>query len=172
MSKNNITVLVWLYKTKINKKGQAPICLRVSYSQQRKTIATGYSISPEKWDGNKAKVKGTTVEAQQINDYLQQAQSKLVSIYNEMLKEGDINLDRIMDRFFGRDVTPMTLLELIKYHNDDFYKRIGIDYTHSTFEKYDILRKKIELFIPQKYGGDPTYLNPLFPESPDPLIPV
>lgn len=40
----------------------------------------------------------------------------------------------------------------INWHNDDFHKRIGIDYTFSTFEKYDILRKKIELFLPHKYG--------------------
>lgn len=69
-----------------------------------------------------------------------------------MLKEGEINLDRLVDKFFGRDLVPMTLLELIQYHNDDFNKRIGIDYTFSTFEKYDILRKKMELFIPHQYG--------------------
>ncbi len=26
--------------------------------------------------------------------------------------------------------------------------------------------------VQPRYCGDPTYLNPLFPESPDPLIPV
>ncbi len=88
MSKNNISVFVWLYKTKINKKGQAPICIRVSYRTERKTIATGYSVAPEKWDANKCRVKGTT-DAPQINNYIQQSQSKLISIYNEMLKEGD-----------------------------------------------------------------------------------
>lgn len=69
-----------------------------------------------------------------------------------MMKEGDFNLDKLVDRFFGRDHTPMTLLELVNYHNEDFKKRIGIDYTFSTFEKYDILRKKLEAFIPLEYG--------------------
>lgn len=152
MSKNNISVLVILYKAKLNKKGLAPLCLRISYSQQRKNIATGYSIAPEKWDTAKSRVKGKSEEAQQINEYIQQSQSRLITIYNDMLKQGDINLDKLIEKFFGRDINPMTLLELIQYHNNDFHKRIGIDYTFSTFEKYDILRKKMELFIPHQFG--------------------
>jgi site-specific recombinase XerD len=152
MSRNNISVFVWLNQTKLNKKGLAPLVIRITFNRERKTISTGYSIDPSKWDIAKYRVKGTCETADQINDYIQQSQSKLISLYNEMLKEGDINLNKLVERFFGRDITPMTLLELIKYHNDDFYKRIGIDYTHSTFEKYDILRKKLELFIPLKYG--------------------
>ena len=152
MSKNNISIAFWLFKTRKNKRGESPLYLRISHQTIRKSVSTGYSVLPERWDAKGSKVKGSLEDAKAINSYIQQTQSKLISIYNEMLKEGDINLDRIMDRFFGRDITPMTLLELIKYHNDDFYKRIGIDYTHSTFEKYDILRKKLELFIPQKCG--------------------
>jgi integrase len=152
MSKNNITILAWLYKSRKNKHGQSPLYIRVSYNNQRKNISTGYNIDPLKWDAAKSRVKGKDDEAEAINSYLQQTQSKLVSLYNDMLKEGDINLDKLIDRFFGRDYSPMTLLELVKYHNEDFKKRIGIDYTFSTYEKYDILRKKIEAFIPTKYG--------------------
>ena len=90
------------------------------------------------------RVKGKDGEAEAINSYLQQTQSKLVSLNNDMMKEGDVNLDKLVDRFFGRGHKPMTLLELVKYHNDVFYKRISIDYTFSTYEKYDILRKKLE----------------------------
>jgi multidrug efflux pump subunit AcrB len=163
MSRNNIAILVWLYKNKLNKKGLAPLYIRVSFSQQRKNIATGYSIAPEQWDINKCKVKGSTHKARQINEYIQQTQSRLISLYNEMLKEGDINLDKLVDRFFGRDTNPMTLMELVKYHNEDFHKRIGIDYTFSTYEKYDILRKKLELFILSKYGKADIRLKDLNP---------
>jgi site-specific recombinase XerD len=152
MASNNIKILIWFYKTKLNRNLQAPIYLRVSFSGNRKEFSTGYSIEPNKWDAAKMKVKGKDGEAEAINSYLQQTQSKLVSLYNDMMKEGDVNLDKLVDRFFGRDHTPMTLLELVKYHNEDFKKRIGIDYTFSTYEKYDILRKKLEVFIPLKYG--------------------
>ncbi|GAB4093563.1 tyrosine-type recombinase/integrase [Flaviaesturariibacter terrae] len=45
----------------------------------------------------------------------------------------------------------MSLLQLVSIHNSDFERRIGIDYTESTFEKYDILRRKLEVFIPFRY---------------------
>ena len=113
MSKNNITILVWLYKSRLNKAGQAPLYVRVSYDNDRKNIATGYNVPPKKWDKSKMKVKGADEEAKIINEYIQQTQSKLVSIYNDMMKDGDVHLDKIIDRFFGRDYTPMTLLELL-----------------------------------------------------------
>jgi integrase len=152
MPSNNISILLWLFKAKINKQGLAPLYLRVSYSTQRKNISTGYYLQPNKWDAVKHRAKGNQPEAAEINNYIQQTQSRLVSIYNNMLKEGDINLDNLIERFFGRDVSPHTILELIQWHNNDIQKRIGIDYTASTFEKYDILRKRMEEFIPVKYN--------------------
>ena len=152
MSKNNISVFIWLNQTKINKKGVAPLYIRIAYSQERRTIATGHSIAPDKWDSAKYRVKGSSEKAQLINNYLQQSQNRLISIYNEMMKEGDISLDRLVQKFSGKDISPMTLLDLIKHHNEDFHKRIGIDYTFSTYEKYDFLRMKIERFIAHHYG--------------------
>ena len=163
MSSNNINILVWLYKAKTNKKGQSPLYIRVSYNSKRKNIASGFYVLPERWDSAKGRVKGSLPDAKEINEYIQQTQSRLISIYNEMLKEGDINLDKLVDRFFGRDTDPMTLMELVKYHNEDFHKRIGIDYTFSTYEKYDILRKKLELFIPNKYSKADIRLKDLNP---------
>lgn len=159
MSKNNISISFWLFKARKNKKGESPIYLRLSLASTRKSIATGYSVLPERWDEKNSKLKGNQEDAKSINSYLQQTQSRLINIYNEMLKEGDLNLNRLLDKFFGRDITPLTLLELVKHHNEDFHKRIGIDYTFSTYEKYDILRKKLELFIPQKYGKSDIRLH-------------
>jgi len=87
MSKNNISILVWLYKTKINKKGLSPVCIRISYGSQRKTIATGHTISVDRWDSTKSRVKGSTEEAQQINEYLQSTRVRFINLFNEMLKE-------------------------------------------------------------------------------------
>lgn len=166
---------MWLYKAKVNKKGQYPLYIRISYSGTRKTIASGYYIDPSKWDSNKSRLKGNLDDAKGINNYIQQTQSKLISLYNDMLVEGDINLNKLVDRFYGRDITPLSLMELVKHHNEDFHKRIGIDYTFSTYEKYDILRKKLELFIPHKYGkpdirlhdGDSGDTDHLIPEQID-----
>ncbi|RYY39016.1 MAG: site-specific integrase [Chitinophagaceae bacterium] len=151
MAKNNLTILFWLNKAKANKKGETPIYLRISYDNKRKTLSTGFSITPERWDSSKGQVKGSKDESKQINAYITQTRAKLMELFNEMLRRGDIHFDTLIERFFGRDSNNKTLLELVGTHNCDFERRIGIDYTESTFEKYDILRRKLEAFIPFKY---------------------
>jgi len=58
MSKNNITILILIVKNKLNRNGLAPLYIRLSYCQQRKSISTGYNIDPLKWDAAKMRVKG------------------------------------------------------------------------------------------------------------------
>jgi len=150
-----------MYKSRTSKTGKSPLYIRITYNNERKNITTGYNIESDRWNKEKGLAKGSQSDAIAINNYIQQTQSKLITLYNDMLQEGDVNLDKLIDRFFGRDYSPMTLMELLRYHNDDFKKRIGIDYSFSTWEKYDILRKKLELFIPMKYGKDDIRLKDL-----------
>lgn len=151
MATNNIKILFWIHKSKLNKKGEAPVYLRLTYNNQRKNLSTGYNVLPERWDGIKSMVKGLKANAVHINSYISQTRARVMELFNEMLKERDIDLDTLMDRFFGRDIDNRSLLELVEHHNADFQSRIGTDYTQSTFEKYDILHRKLIKFIPFRY---------------------
>lgn len=151
MAKNNIRILFWIHKSKLNKKGEAPLYLRLTFKSERRNLSTGYFIAPTRWDGQKSQVKGIKDDAIQVNAYISQTKAKMMELFNQMLKERDVNLDLLIDRFFGRDVYTVTLMELVRFHNKDFEARIGTDYAFSTFEKYDILRRKLEAFIPYKY---------------------
>lgn len=161
MATNNLNILFWLYKSKLNKQGEVPIYLRITYKKERKNISTGFNIIPARWDRNKSIVKGMKDDAVQVNAYISQTKAKLMELFNEMLKERDINLDILIDRFFGRDANNMTLMELVEHHNKDFESRIGTDYAFSTFEKYDILSRKLETFIFQKYSKKDIKLKDL-----------
>lgn len=151
MATNNLSILFWLYKSRKTKQDEVPIYLRITYQQERKNISTGFNVHASRWDKQKGLVKGTKQDAEQINTYIGNTKGRLMELFNDMLKERDINLDILIDRFFGKDLNNMTLMEIVIYHNADFKSRIGTDYTHSTYEKYDILRKKLEAFIPSKY---------------------
>jgi integrase len=161
MASNNIKVLFWIQPSKCNKHGEAPIYLRITYNSDRKNISTGYSISPERWDNTKGQVRGSKEDATAINGYISHTRTKLMELFNEMVNDGDVSIDGLIDRLIGREVISRTLLELVKFHNQDFQNRIGVDYTFSTFEKYDILRKKLIEFIPAKYGKKDVRLRDL-----------
>jgi hypothetical protein len=56
-----------------------------------------------------SRIRGTQEYALSIYSYIQLTQSKLISIFNEMLKDGDINLDLIIDKFFDMEITPVSI---------------------------------------------------------------
>lgn len=161
MASNNLKILFWLFKSKTNKRGEAPLYLRVSYQMTRKNISTGFFIEESRWDSKKGLVKGNKPDAQKINDYILYAKSGLMDLFNSMLKERDINLDILVDRFLGKETDNRTLIELVEFHNKEFESRIGTDYSYSTFEKYDILKRKLLLFIPKVYGKKDIRLKDL-----------
>src|SRR5687767_30908 len=100
---NNVSILFWSKTSRINKKGVAPLMLRISYNQQRKEFSTGFSIEPTKWDSSRYKVRSKTQEAIQINQYIDETKAKILSIFKDMLLNQDISLDRLVDRFLGKD---------------------------------------------------------------------
>lgn len=148
---NNVKILFWIKSNRINKKGLAPLMLRISYNKQRKEFSTGFNIEPCKWDNAKYKVKLKTGEAQQINQYIDEAKAKIFSLFKEMLLNEDICFDKLIDGFLGRNESTITLLQLVKLHNENFKSRVGIDYAFSTYEKYEITSKRIESFVKEYY---------------------
>jgi hypothetical protein len=138
---NNVSILFWLKTSRINKKGVAPLMLRISYNQQRKEFSTGFSIQPSHWDKSRYRVKAKSQEASQINQYIDETKAKILSIFKDMVLNEDISLDR----FLGKNEQTITLLQLVKYHNENFKSRIGVYFAYSTFEKYDITARRLTI---------------------------
>lgn len=151
MATNNLTVLFWLFKSRQNKSGNAPIYLRITYQTKRKNIATGFYLRPERWDKSRQMVKGGLDDAKQINEYIIHTRNRLMELFNGMLKQQQVSLDGLVEQFLGRDKKVSSLLSLVEEHNNDIKKRVGIDYAFSTYQKYDILNKKVAAFIAYKY---------------------
>ncbi len=97
--------------------------LRLTYNNERKNLATGFIVHPSKWDTKKWAVKGSRDDTKQINEYILQSQSSLKELFNEMLKNRNVHLEILVDRFLGKDSNNHTLMELVDFHNKDFKVR-------------------------------------------------
>ncbi len=148
---NNIKVLFWLNRSKTNKKGLSPIMLRISHNNERKQISTGFNVKEEKWDTNKNTVKGKDELAIKINDYLRITTMKIHEVFNEMLKDGDIYLENLMDKVLGKDANTSTLMQLANFHLSQIKSKIGNDYALGTFKKYTVTLHKLQKFLPFCY---------------------
>lgn len=121
--------------------------LRVSYKSERKQVATGFLIKETKWDSAKGKVKGDNELAMQANEYIRNSFNRIMEIYNDQFKQGDVYLTNLIDTFLGKNSNDMTLMQMVNYHNQQMRQRIGTDYAPSTLKKYEVTKGKIIRFL-------------------------
>ena len=75
--KQNLSLLLWLYRGKASKDGKAPIYLRITIDGLDTDISLGQKIYPDFWDGEAKQVRSAGLEAKTINQEIMQAQTDL-----------------------------------------------------------------------------------------------
>ena len=72
-----INQLFWIYKSKINSAGKAPIYLRVSSKSGKFQLSTGVFVVPRDWDSIKQKVRGNSPKSLLANSTLKAYTTKV-----------------------------------------------------------------------------------------------
>lgn len=141
-----------LKKGKTNKKGLAPINLRITLDTKRLELSTHRRIHPDSWDNKTGYALGTNDDTVILNNYLDSLKSKVQRQYNILESlDKEITLDAIRNRLTGQTVKTHTLIEVFNYNNDEVKSKIGIDVTASTHKHYEVALNKIKLFLKYQY---------------------
>lgn len=74
----NIKTLFWLYKSKKNANGEAPLYLRITINGKKVEMAIGYCIKTIEWDASKKQAKGKSENSSLINGYIVETTSKVL----------------------------------------------------------------------------------------------
>jgi hypothetical protein len=114
--RNNISILFWLLKSERNKAGSAPLMLRITYRGERKQVSTGKFVPTVKWNADRCMVKGTDDNARVNNSYIRDTTAQITGLFNDMIREGDVSLQHILDKVFANGTKSSTLRELITAH--------------------------------------------------------
>lgn len=142
--------------TRPNKKGDHPINVSIVIKGKRLLTTTGYSISPDKWNKERQRVKqgfsnanGITYNV--INNKLSEIESHFSKLENqiEITDTTDFNLkDEFADKF--RTNKTKKKAETIFDHIDEFISEVGRlnDWTVSTVEKFNALKNHLKAFDP------------------------
>jgi len=142
--------------TRPNKKGDHPINVSIVIKGERLLTTTGYSISPDKWNKERQRVKqgfsnanGITYNV--INNKLSEIESHFSKLENqiEITDTTDFNLkDEFADKF--RTNKTKKKAETIFDHIDEFISEVGRlnDWTVSTVEKFNALKNHLRTFNP------------------------
>lgn len=153
MNQQNVSILFYLQKVRINKKGTCPIRCRITYLGKRKEFATGEFVNPTMWDSKQQKPTSYSTENQQLNTQLQII---VVKIKREFLKlqlsETEFTAEDIFKHFMGEPTRQETFL--ISYFKEFLEKKkklIGIDIEQATWKKYYYACQQVQSYIKWKF---------------------
>ena len=157
---NRLKILFWLYRSKLNEKGLAPIYMRLTITGKKTEIATGHFAKPEKWDTQKGIVKGKGEDVNQINQALSLFKSNTLKIFNHLSQEGnDISVDTIKAKLLGKDKERKSLLSVIHWYTQRIKDQIGIEFALATYKRYITIQHKVENFLKAHYGRNDILLS-------------
>lgn len=140
------------------KNEQASIYARITVNGKRATISLKQKIFIKDWDVHKNRVRGTTQKARILNNYLDETYNHLFTCYRDLMTEYKlITSQAIKARYSGQDQNFFSILDIIKYHNDDMVNKLK----WGTQKNYFTTQKYIGKFLLKNYKTTDIYLRNL-----------
>ncbi len=141
-------ILFWYYSSRTNKKGLAPIMMRVTHNGKRFNMSTCIEVEDHQWDHTHQVVKGTTDLINKYNQYLSYLKSKVWELQNETIRnEVPFSFDILRSKINGNEAESYSLVEAFDYQISQLKARVGIDISPATVQKYETSKRKVEAFL-------------------------
>jgi site-specific recombinase XerD len=164
MKKQSFSIVFFVRKTRLNKKGETPVMARITYHNVRAEFQTKRDVSPSKWNVAKEKVNGSDASAGETNRYLDEVRVKLLSIHRELECEGkEITAHIIKGAYLGTSSTDgeneRTILALFKDHNYKMKELVGREFSQKTADRYNTTYRHITEFMKKEYRRPDMMIN-------------
>ncbi len=164
MKIGSIHYQLFIYKSKINNKGTAPLYCKLIFEKKIKLVSTGISVNPKYWDASKLRITSKDDLNNNLFEIWKQKLHKLLfEIYSNDLT---INLDKIVEVLNGKSnvIAPNTAAGFLEIYNifiTSAKKQIGEQYTYRTVQKFITIFNTIEVFFKKTYNRNDIPINEL-----------
>lgn len=85
---HSFSQLFYLKGKHFEKDVKVPIYLRLTVNGQRNELSISRKIEPEKWNARTGKMRGTSLETNELNSYLDIVRHKINKIHGRLVDEG------------------------------------------------------------------------------------
>ncbi|SHJ47666.1 Site-specific recombinase XerD [Tangfeifania diversioriginum] len=151
--KYTLNVLFVLRKAQSDKRGFAPIYLRISVNGERAELSVNRKIAPKKWDAKLQRAIGRSEAARALNDYLDSLENQVKKNFNKLLdNEEEISSAILRDMQTGKYIKNHTLLSVFEMNNQLVEQEEGSKYSRSTIDQYKTTLSRLKLFLEQQYA--------------------
>jgi site-specific recombinase XerD len=143
-----LSISFYLHRKREDAKKHVPIIIRIKLHGLKRDISSGLRIHPDQWNAKFGAAKGNSESAKQTNQLLGVSKSKLLQIFTRLSYGGDVSIAEIITEYHGKaQPKSYNLLKVVAEHKDHITKRLGIDYTESTIEKYKAMELRITQYV-------------------------
>lgn len=149
----SLAITFFIRGTRLNSEGKTPIYCRITLDGKISQFSISRWVSPDKWNGKAAQVKGTTKDVKELNFFISDTKSKILTIHTRLTNQGvPFTADTIRNELQGTAKKVNTLIELINYHNDLLKDRVGKGIAPATVKRFGTLLRQIKDYLNYQYN--------------------
>ena len=155
-------LLFWIHTAHTNNQGRAPITMRITINGQRAELKTGVTIEPDLWDKESQSITGSSPLIKQYNATLVGFATQAWTCYSKAITNKEaITAASVKNFILNKDQPKNGLLEAFMFHVANLKLRVGLDVAARTINNYLSVQRKLELYIPLKFGSADIPLSKL-----------
>ena len=134
MERTTFGLLFYIRRDKTNKKGEAPVFMRLTINGERADASIKRFIEPHAWNSAKGKANEKSRGGKDLNLYLDAISANILRIQRDLeLDKKEVSAQIILNRYLGKAQSDRhTLMEVFRAHNEKCRALSGISLAPGT----------------------------------------
>ncbi|HQP04093.1 MAG TPA: site-specific integrase [Bacteroidales bacterium] len=158
--RNTFSVLFYQRVDKIDKKGMAPIFMRVTVNGRRVEIATNKNFDVERWKDGKP--TDNKIDAKELLRDLESMKERINRIRRNMIDHDEmLDVKKIKEYYTGKSQKSKTVVEVFDWHNALVKELLDKQYSQATYTRYLTTLSHIKEFMMNNYSVNDMRLTEL-----------
>ena len=151
MKRSTFKVLFYV-KRQSEKLGQVPVMGRITINGTMSQFSCKLSVRASLWDAKANKASGKSLEAQRINEKLENIKTNIGKQYQRLCdRDSYVSAERVRNAFLGMGDDCHLLLQTFDEYLAGFLKRVGKDRAYSSYKDYCKRRRRLASFLEYEY---------------------
>ena len=161
MERTTFGLLFYIRRDKTNKKGEAPVFMRLTINGERADASLKRFIEPHAWNSAKGKANEKSRGGKDLNLYLDAISANILRIQRDLeLDKKEVSAQIILNRYLGKEQSDRhTLMEVFRAHNEKCRALSGISLAPGTVIRYETTLRLTEEFLQKSYQKEDCYLD-------------